>query len=188
MNYKIENSKKALKRQSCCDIGLEEMLSKYFKGEKAWILFWEQYRVDFAWYDGNEVHWPEDKAAREEYLLEVRVFNEKREGHLRYYDGKMSGRILEETDVESKGEMVYKKTSKPYMWGSIVKDGVIREDRGMAYHLPCNPEATNFGYEVAQYYLPDSEDGMLRMLDYRMVKIYQEINRNRKDLEIGGVI
>ncbi len=190
---KVEKCTGMLRCESVSGLGLSELLSEYFKGEKAWILFWEQYRVDFAWYDGDKIHWYEDKAAEEKYLLEVRVFHDRKEGHLLYDDGKSYGRILEEVPAEEETkEQVYKKTSEVYMWGSIVKDGTIREDRGMEYHLPCSPEATNFGYQVAQYYLPDEEDGMLHMTDYRMTGIFQEITkkhkRTRDYLEIGGVL
>lgn len=190
MKYQVENDNTTVVLEKCNDIGLEEMLKLCFAGEKAWILFWEQYRVEFAWYDGSKIHWHDGKKAEEKYLLEARIFHETKEGYLRYVNEKKYGRILQEvqeTFEDTSSVKTYKKISEPYMWGSIVKDGAISEERGMTYHLPCAEEATNFGYKVMQYYLPDPEDGMLRMMDYRMAGIFQEIKKNRKYLEDGGV-
>ncbi len=204
------NEQVILDREICNDAGILDVLEKHFKGEKAWILFWECYRVDFAWYDGEKIHWGNGKEAKEAYLLEARIFNEAREVHIRYENGEIYGRILEEkkiatledgktfekADSDSNSvQTIYKKVTEPYMWGSIAEDSeesdsnikVVREDRGMSYHLPCSAKATDFGYRLTQYYIPDLEDGMLRLLDYRMTSIYEEIKYERKTLEIGGV-
>lgn len=210
--YSLEQPNHMLVRESCHNASLTDVLTDKFKGEKAWILYWEMHKVDFAWFDGEKVHWP--NGAEAQYFLEARIFNESKECHIRCIDGKYYGRILMEyeSDMEhvsdDKNILVYKKALKPYMWGSIVEDkktedGVVidrfvREDRGMQYHLPCKKEATGFRYKVEQYYIPNQEDGMLKMLDYRMVELYQEIpesdeeNRGNKEpqlevIPIGGV-
>ena len=174
-----------LVQQRCEISGLADVLQTYFSGEKAWILFWEFHRVDFAWYDGEKIFWQDGKPA--EYLTEARIFHEGKECRIRNIDGKFVCRILTESEEEPTEE-VYKKISMPYMWGSIVNDGVVREDRGMQYHLPCAKEATGFGYVVEEYYKPDEEDGMLKLIDYRMTKIFQEIQYQRSELPIGGVV
>lgn len=171
-------------REKCEVSNLWSALQKYFVGEPAWILFWEVHRVDFAWYDGEKIHWHEGKEAK--YLIEARIFHETKECHIRKVENKFVGRILMENN-EVPAQEVYKKISEPYMWGSIVQHGTVREERGMQYHLPCAQDATGFGYVVEQYYIPDEEDGMLKMLDYRMTKVFQEIHKVREYLSVGGV-
>ena len=185
MEQRVVKLNHELVREKCEVPGLLDAVQKYFSGEKAWILFWELHRVDFAWYDGEKIHWQDGKPA--EYLTEARIFHEEKECRLRKIDGKFVGRVLMERG-EADTEEVYKKISEPYMWGSIVENGVIREDRGMQYHLPCSKDVTGFGYVVEQYYMPDAEDGMLKMVDYRMTKIFQEIKKNRTYLPVGGVV
>ncbi len=172
--------------QEKCEVsGLFDALQKYFSGERAWILFWELHRVDFAWFNGENICWLDGTPAQ--YLTEARIFHEGKECRIRKKEDKFVGRVLKESE-DAPTEDIYKKTSAPYMWGSIVANGVIREDRGMQYHLPCSKDATGFGYEVEQYYRPDGEDGMLKMADYRMTKIFEEIKNKRSDLPIGGVV
>lgn len=210
--YILEKSNRMLVRESCHNASLTDVLTDKFKGEKAWILYWEMHQVDFAWFDGEKVHWPNDVEAK--YLLEARIFNESKECYIRCIDGKYYGRILIESDYNTKYDsddnkiVVYQKTLMPYMWGSVVEDkktedGVVidrfvREDRGMKYHLPCSKDATGFRYKVEQYYVADQDDGMLKMLDYRMAELYQEIsesdveNKGNKEpqpevIPIGGV-
>ena len=192
-----------VKRDRCEVSNLERVLKEHFSKQPAWILFWELHRVDFAWYDGENIHWYNNEP--EKYLIETRIFNEEKECHIRKIEDKFIGRVIHNVhaeqvmnvqDIDDKSAIVYKKIITPYMWGSIVENGVIREDRGMQYHLPCNPKATRFGYEVEQYYIPDPVDGMLKLLDYRMTKIFEEAkndsNPSKKEfvrtyLEIGGV-
>ena len=171
-------------REKCEVSNLCDALQKYFVGESAWILFWEVHRVDFAWYDGKKIHWHEEKQA--DYLVEARIFHETKECHIRKVGNKFIGRILMECN-EAPIQEIYKKILEPYMWGSMVANGMVREERGMQYHLPCSLDATGFGYVVEQYYVPDEEDGMLKMMDYRMTKIFQEIRKVRAYLAVGGV-
>lgn len=82
--YRIkEDEDRMLIRRAGTYADLETAVQKEFAGSFAWILFWEQYRVDFAWYDGAQIHWPEEKKAESRYLLEVRIFNQEKEAVLR---------------------------------------------------------------------------------------------------------
>ena len=82
--YRIkEDEDRMLIRRAGTYADLETAVQKEFAGSFAWILFWEQYRVDFAWYDGIQIHWPEEKKAESRYLLEARIFNREKEAVLR---------------------------------------------------------------------------------------------------------
>lgn len=206
--YRIKTDGKQLCREKKSYGGFAEAVEKEFGESSAWILFWEQYRVDFAWYDGKEISWPEGQEAKEEYLLEARVFNPEKELHITSVSGtrgegnslSLTGRVLaEEEDMQGQpetgeagegsadGEIVFRKKEMPYMWGSKVENGCISEERGMRYHLPNTypSDYIAFGYEIVQYYLPDAEDGMLRLMDYRLSRIYQDAAGKRRFLEGG---
>lgn len=197
--YKIEADGKQLCRERKSYTGISEAVEKEFGESPAWILFWEQYRVDFAWYDGRRICWPENQEVKEEYLLEARIFNQEKELHITSVcraegEGKnmyLKGRVLEEEDSTEEDTVekavVFRKKEMQYMWGSKVENGRISEERGMCYHLPNTYPSDNiaFGYEIVQYYQPDAEDGMLRLLDYRLSRVYQEVKGNKKFLEGG---
>lgn len=203
--YKIKRDGKQLCREKKRYAGFAEAVEEEFGESSAWILFWEQYRVDFAWYDGRKICWPENQEVKEEYLLEARIFNQEKELHVTSVcctEGSISlaGRVLAEAeDIQGQpesggtgegsaaGTMVFRKKEMQYMWGSKVENGCISEERGMHYHLPNTYPSDNiaFGYEIVQYYLPDGEDGMLRLMDYRLSRVYQEVNGNKKFLEGG---
>lgn len=215
MEYKISKNEKQLCLRSEKYEDLEEVVSKEFGENSAWILFWEQHRVDFAWYDGKrkekKIWWPGEKAELK-YLLEARLFNSEKEVHVlcggrgteAFSEGiqeqeessfsmetqwekkkvPLSGRVLEEYGINSDEitEEVYVHEEFPYMWGSQIKENnCIWEERGMHYHLPMNcfidrsANPVAFGYRVIEYYRPDPEDGMLRLMDYRLAGVYQEV-------------
>lgn len=200
--YRIkEDEDRMLIRRAGTYADLETAVQKEFAGSFAWILFWEQYRVDFAWYDGTQIHWPEEKKAESRYLLEARIFNQKKEAVLRKsaQETGFRARVLEEcaeeelrnireTEQNRSGQslnVVYRFTEEPAMWGSQMKNGFISEERGMHYHLPfaISSEQVSFGYRVEVYRKPDPEDGMLSLLDYRMTGIYQKIGQKKQFLE-----
>lgn len=192
MIYRVENKDKLLLREHRVYDSLEQALQEEFAGKPAWLLFWEDYRVDFAGYDGTQVNWQTEEPARDEYLIEVCIFCEEKELHLRKdTDGKLSGRVLGyvETSEEPQGEPLWEKEETPYMWGSSLENGCLKEDRGMNYHLPgvTEQEFINVGYRVVSYYKPDPEDGMLRLLDYRLNGIFQEIYGEKRFLGEGGM-
>jgi len=202
--YRIKDSGQILyresrlytKRQMEKPGGLLADIRDVFGKDGAWLLFWEQSRVDLAWYDGSGLSCD----IVPEALLEIRAFNEEKELHLRRTDnGSYAGRVLyavqadelqadEAQDGRTGGarengcgeeagkETAYGILSEPYMWGSSYADGQMTEERGMRYHLPKVLAARylNVGYRVMQYYVPDPEDGMLRLLDYCLTGIFQE--------------
>lgn len=179
-------------------LNLNEILTSEFGEASAWLLFWEQYRVDFAWYDGlsGKIFWPENKAVQEDLLVETRIFNEEQELHIKLMpEGDYKGRLLNrisaneiEKSLVDEAHFLYSMESLPYMWGSKIENGCILEDRGMRYHLPFtkNTSMINFGYRVMAFYEPDREDGMLRLMDYCMTDIYQEIGHKKIMLDGGG--
>lgn len=239
--YRIkEDEGRMLVRRAETYADLETAVQSEFAGSFAWILFWEQYRVDFAWYDGEQIHWPEEKKAEATYLLEARIFNQEKEAVLRKsaQETGFRARVLEECAAEERkagdfsnkenrwgeagetkagsadsyaperiGEeqkmqnireteqnrsgqcmnVVYRFTEEPAMWGSQMEGGTISEERGMRYHLPFTvpSEQVSFGYRMKVYRKPDPEDGMLRLLDYRMTGIYQKIGQKKQFLEEG---
>lgn len=197
MIYHLEETGKALLRETREYSDLEELLTEEFGSRTAWILFWEQYRTDFAWFDGKEILWPEGKAAKNSYLLEARVFSKTKEVYVRNVGNKkLAGRLLEEEKTGAEADasiletdMLYTKVQEPYMWGSIVDKDCIREERGMEYHLPFTVDTgeIQFGYQVMQYYQPDSEDGMLHLLDYRLSGVYQQVDGRKLFLNGGGI-
>lgn len=231
--YRIkEDEGRMLIRRAETYADLETAVQEEFAGSFAWILFWEQYRVDFAWYDGVQIHWPEEKKAEATYLLEARIFNQEKEAVLRKsaQETGFRARVLEECIKEDLSEedtgnkagetkagsadsyaperigeeqkmqnireteqnrsgqcmnVVYRFTEESAMWGSQIEGGTVSEERGMRYHLPftASSEQVSFGYRMEVYRKPDPEDGMLRLLDYRMIGIYQKIGQKKQFLE-----
>lgn len=193
MRYQVEETGRVLIREIREYSALEELLHAEFGGRGAWILFWEQYRVDFAWFDGKEILWPEGKAAESRYLIEARAFSESKEVYVRNLgEKKLAGRVLEEAEPDNSAletEKIYVRVQEPYMWGSMTENGCIREERGMEYHLPfvVDTGEIQFGYQAVQYYRPDPEDGMLRLLDYRLSGVYQQAGSKKLFLNGGGM-
>lgn len=194
MYYRLEGKTQMLLRQRRRYQSLEEALDMEFQGIPAWILFWEQYRVDFAWFDGSVVQWQDENPAKLEYLLEIRIFSPKKELYLRKKEAEMlDGRVLTISDAGSMSDdlisdqVLWEKKELPHMWGSLLKNGCLTEEHGMCYHLSSvtDTKSIDVGYEVVSYYKPDERDGMLRLLDYRMSRIYQEINGEKYFLEGG---
>ena len=187
--YRINGENRMIRRGSAVYTDLEETVNTEFAGTFAWILFWEQYRVDFAWYDGHEFHWPEEKRVDARFLLEARIFNQEKEVVLRKRKAEagFQARILEETDGSADMTGVYAFEEEPCMWGSKLENGCISEERGMQYHLPFTTpsEEVTFGYRIIVYRVPDPADGMLQLLDYRINGIYQKIGTKKQFLREG---
>lgn len=195
MKYEVMNQDIVLDRERREYTGLMEVLNKEFAENAAWILFWEQYRVDFAWYDGTSLWWPEGVAVRDQYLMEARIFNKVKEVHVRNCGGSsMLCRILEEkqrvSNEEGITQRVFAQKDMPYMWGTLFDEntGCISEERGMHYHLPyvSKTGVISIGYEMIQYYLPDDGDGVLHLMDYRISGIWQEEDKKKSFLNGGG--
>ena len=187
--YGIKGENRMLCRRSATFENLETAVKAEFAGVFAWILFWEQYRVDFAWYDGEQIHWPEEKKAERRFLLEARIFREDKEVVLRRMESgvEFQARVLEEQDKNTDllKPVAYRFIEEPVMWGSQIENGCISEERGMQYHLPflISSDQVAFGYQMAVYRIPSPEDGMLQLLDYRMTGIYQKIGQKKHYLE-----
>ena len=76
-------------------------------------------------------------------------------------------------------------TAENFMWGTQFRNGFVQEERGMRYHLPGieNPEGRAWGYQIIQYYVPDPEDGMLLLADYRLAGLFRISEQGKQNLD-----
>lgn len=188
MRYQLaETDRKTLLREARTYKDLSEVVTREFRGQKAWILFWEDYRVDFARFSENKILWPENQPADKKFFQEARIFNEQTEVYIRNENREiLTGRILkEEAESSSQKETIYSMTAEHFMWGTQFRNGFVQEERGMRYHLPGieNPEGRAWGYQIIQYYVPDPEDGMLLLADYRLAGLFRISEQGKQILD-----
>lgn len=150
---------------------LKKRIQEFFKDEKGFILAWLDYEVKVGFvYHGEMILY--DHPIEEEYLQEIRVFNEHRELHVRRWGNQFAGRLI----VDDKdGERIDIFDEIHYIWGKVVGEEngwlkVSEKNRGFQIHIPFLSQQDipeKICYKVRNY-LKEDKDGQLFFDDARI--------------------
>ncbi|MEJ9152467.1 type III-D CRISPR-associated protein Csx19 [Bacillus smithii] len=150
---------------------LKKGIRDFFKEEKGFILAWLDYEVKAGFVSQGEMIFY-DHSLEEEYLQELRVFNEKRELHVRRWEEQFVGRMIVDGGDGEYNDIF---DEKHYIWGQVVEGEngwlkVSEKNRGFQIYIPSLSQQ-DVPQKICYYvrnYLKEDDDGQLFFDDARI--------------------
>ncbi|MBB5325136.1 CRISPR-associated protein (TIGR03984 family) [Anoxybacillus tepidamans] len=149
---------------------LVDLITQHMNNQTAYVLVWLDHIVQVGILSNNNIVLFNGHI-EEKYVQEIRIFHEFAELHLRKFEGKFIGRMIEDDHSIS---TLHTFDEKHYVLGSIESwsDGWLRvseKNRGFGIYIPSNKKILGkLCYQVRNYFKED-EHGQLYFYDARLL-------------------